>query len=544
MNSRKIRPFLNQLKSAFVIVIMISVLLLGGFIFYSSYRYVREQRMAESANMIRQNLTDLENWTEQCELSLRYLAGNFTLQELLSMDETDYIEVNRAVRNVNQILYNAILTNPYYEGITVFTEKKFRAETALIKTPQDDMDREWYQKAMQTTDTCWWNSEGMFYIGRKIVTPYPAETVGVVVIELKQEPFENYFQMFSDVPTLIELDDKNEIVYRYNNAEDGEEWAFQEEKPLSDTGWIISYQIGESYFDQNILVNFGIPMIVILAVLAAAWVCMRFLTRYFIKDLSVLVEEVNEAQNGNLDVDIKPSSTEEIHVLSESIKRMLNRIKELIRQVYEKEIERQNLELDLLQAKISPHFLYNNLSAINWLAIDCGEEKISEITTEMATFYRTALNKGKNTDCLSVEIENIKAYVNLQLIAHEDEFDVVYDVDESLMKCIIPIFILQPLVENAIEHGIDQLENERGIIRISVKKQEACLYLTVSDNGKKLYEKIGENIMDTADYGYGTGNVHKRIQLLYGKECGLEIRADRNGTTARIKLYIKDPLNG
>ena len=153
---------------------------------------------------------------------------------------------------------------------------------------------------------------------------------------------------------------------------------------------------------------------------------------------------------------------EEIHVLAQSIQGMLGKIKQLIRQVYAKEIERQDLELNLLQAKISPHFLYNNLSAINWLAIDCGEEKISEITTEMATFYRTALNKGNNIDRLSVEITNIKSYINLQLIAHENEFDVEYDIDEGLLECVVPIFILQPLVENAIEHGINYQEEIDG----------------------------------------------------------------------------------
>ena len=120
---------------------------------------------------------------------------------------------------------------------------------------------------------------------------------------------------------------------------------------------------------------------------------------------------------------------------------MLGKIKQLIRQVYAKEIERQDLELNLLQAKISPHFLYNNLSAINWLAIDCGGREDLGDHTGDGDVYRTALNKGNNIDRLSVEITNIKSYINLQLIAHENEFDVEYDIDEGLLECVVPIFI-------------------------------------------------------------------------------------------------------
>lgn len=534
------KPFLKQIRAAFVIVILIPVLCLGGFIFYSSRVYIHEQRLAASSNMVRQNLADLENWVEQCELSLRYLAGNYTLQEFLRMDETQYISVNQAIREVNPLLYNAILTNPYYKNITIYTEKNFVADTALIKQPESEREREGYKKIMGMPAMYWWYNEEKFYLGKKIVTSYPEETLGVIVVELKEDSFENYFKTFRELPIEIELTSDQTPFYQYSNTDEADGWGFEEEHSLGDTGWKINYRISEGYFSQNILTEFGIPMLIIIAVLFIVWICISIVSKYLIRDLSVLVSEVNEVKQGNLDVTIQPSSTEEIHVLAQSVEEMLHRIKQLIHQVYAKEIERQNMELDLLQAKISPHFLYNNLSAINWLAIDCGEEKISEITTEMATFYRTALNKGKNIDCLSVEIRNIKAYINLQLIAHEDEFDVEYEIDETLGKCMIPIFILQPLVENSIEHGIEQLEDERGRIKVTIQKKAECLYLTVFDNGKELYEKIGDSYMSEKDYGYGTGNVNKRIKLLYGEECGLRIRADAEGTTAVINLNLKD----
>ena len=190
----------------------------------------------------------------------------------------------------------------------------------------------------------------------------------------------------------------------------------------------------------------------------------------------------------------------------------------------------------MLQSKINPHFLYNNLSAINWIAIEKGEDRIYEITTELATFYRTALNKGINVDHLNVEVENIKAYVKLQLMAHDEGFDVEYKIEPSLLNQMVPIFILQPLVENAIEHGIDCMREKRGKISIEIYAENNELYMTVRDNGLKLYEKIGQGKMSHEEFGYGVSNVDKRIRILCGEGYGVEIFAGPGGTTSIIKL--------
>ena len=277
-------------------------------------------------------------------------------------------------------------------------------------------------------------------------------------------------------------------------------------------------------------------MLFIITVLCMVWFSIHMLSKILLKDIVVLVQEVNEIQKGNLDINIKESEIEDINILAVSLQSMMKRIKQLIKQVYIKEIERQSIELDLLQAKINPHFLYNNLSAINWLALDCGQDKIYEITTEMATFYRTALNKGKNVDKLSVEITNIRAYIKLLEISHENSFDVEYEISEELLDYMIPIFILQPLVENAVEHGIEQLRTKRGFLRISGYIDDKYMMLSVFDNGMELYEKIGKGIMQISEYGYGTSNVHRRIQLLCGDDCGLTVSADENGTIASVKL--------
>lgn len=535
MNKEK-KTFEKQLKKSFVLIIMIPVFLLGTFILFSSFRYVKKERVVELDNRIDQNEIDLQNRMEQSNKSLVYAVSNYTLQGFLEIDTENYMKLNEASKNVSPLLYNTVLSNQYFRKLRIYTDKKYTIMDDLIHSSEETLGEEWYLKASGTDEIGWWLQKEELFITKRIRTSYPVRTLGVMKVDLDKDLFRESFEIFENVPLYIQILDQNKIIYEYGNAEYVQAAGFVRTDPLGDTEWDIRYTVDRNYFHQEIA-ELLLPMFIIAAVLCIVWVSIRMISKVLLEDIITLVQEVNEIQKGNLDVEIRESEIEDVDILARSLQGMMSRIKQLIRQVYVKEIERQNIELDLLQAKINPHFLYNNLSAINWLALDCGQDRIYEITTEMATFYRTALNKGKNVDELSVEIINIQAYIRLLEIAHEDSFDVEYQIDKELMEYKIPIFILQPLVENAVEHGIDQLREKRGIVRISAcKADDKYMELSVFDNGTALYEKLGKGAMPVANYGYGTSNVHKRIQLLCGEDCGLIITADEKGTTAVIKL--------
>ena len=563
------KSFLRQLIQSFIFVIMIPVLCLGGYTFYAAHNYIREQRIAEAVSLIKQNQRELDSWAKQCETSVRYLTANYTLQEFLQMDESQYVAVNQSARIVSTVLYGVLLSTQDYEKITVYTDKEFNCMSRLLKNTQEVEQETWYQDILEVTGTYWWYQDGHFYVGKKIVTSYPVKVIGVLVIEMKEDIFDKSFSMLEHMPVKMRLKCEEVSFYEYmteayreeriesdegkesgegketgdnkenrNNKENG----LLQELSWGNTGWVLEYEVDESYYEQRDGIALWLPMVVIGIVLVLALLCMRLLASFLVKDLKALVAAVNEVQSGNLDVEFKLSGTREIRILEKSIGSMLHRIKQLIHQVYEKEIESQKLELNLLQSKISPHFLYNNLSMINWMAIDCGEDKISDIVTEMAAFYRTALNKGKTVDRLCVELDNIKAYVNLVLYAREVPFTVAYDIDETLLDVRVPTFILQPLVENAIEHGIDQLGEEAGKLIITAEGEAQELFLKVYDNGKALYQRIGKGMLARKEYGYGTGNVDRRIQLMFGTAYGLEIYADEKGTMAII--HLKKPNDG
>lgn len=536
--NKKIKSFRGQLKKAFIVVVVIPVLSLGGFIFYSSFKYIKNQVVGESLNLIKQSSIDMENRIEVCDNSLRYLTANYDLRDFLLISREDYLDLSRSSKNLRELLYNVLMVNRYYKSLSIYTDKEFFVLTDFLKMSDEVKNEEWYQNIVKSEGSYWWREGNKVFLGRKIMSAYPPGPIGVIKVEIKNDMFLDSFRIFHNVPIKIGIKNSDGVLYEYIDLEWDGNTRLKKEDNLDGTDWRITYEIDENYYEDYVLISLWTPILVIFMVLILSWFLIYYFPKRLAKDLSSLVKQIEEVQKGNLDISIELSETKEINILATSIQNLLNRIKQLIREVYSKEIERQNLEIDLLQAKMNPHFLYNNLSAINWIALENGQEKIYVIATELANFYRNTLNKGRNIDKLSIELENVKAYINLQLISHENSFKVKYQIDKNLLNKEVPIFILQPLIENAIEHGIDQLWNESGKIEIVIEQDGEWLQMKVCDNGTALYEKIGEAELTEEKLGYGTNNVQKRIRLLYGNESGLKIRADKFGTTAIVRFRV------
>lgn len=536
--NKKVKPFHKQLKIIFIVIIIIPVLFLGTFMFYLSFKFIEKQIASESMTSIRQSSLDMKNRIEICEDSLRYLGANYNLIDFLLINQNNYLNLSNSSKTVKELFYNVLIANRYYKSLIVYTDKKFFTLTNFVKQSNNIKNDEWYKNIVKSESCYWWHEDDKIFLGRKIMSAYSPNPIGIIKVEIKNDIFLDCFQILKDIPIKIEIRDSNGIFYNYVDSDWTKTTRLKKEYKFKINDWYIKYEIDGSYYKKYIFISLFIPFFIIFIVLILSWILIHYFTRKMSKDLSCLVKQIEEVQKGNLDISINLSKTTEINILAISIQNLLNKIKHLIQQVYRKEIERQNLELNLLQAKMNPHFLYNNLSAINWLALENEQEKIYVIATELANFYRTALNKGRNIDKLSIEIENIKSYINLQLISHENSFSVKYDVDEKLLRKEVPLFTLQPLVENAIEHGVDQLLNKQGNIEIVIEQNGEWLQMKVHDNGTILYDKIGDSEFPEEKFGYGTSNVQKRIRLLYGSESGLKIRADKFGTTAIVRFRV------
>ena len=195
-------------------------------------------------------------------------------------------------------------------------------------------------------------------------------------------------------------------------------------------------------------------------------------------------------------------------------------------------------ELTFLKNQINPHFLYNSLSLINWKALEIGSDDISKATLALSRYYRTSLNKGKNTMSIREEIDNVRSYLQIQEMFHDYSFTVKMDVAEDILDYRTLNLILQPLAENAIAHGIDRRRgSEPGVITISGRRDGDCVVLSVADNGVGMEQEKAQTILTEKSSGYGVRNVNSRIQLEYGEAYGLSIESEPGkGTKVTVRI--------
>ena len=239
----------------------------------------------------------------------------------------------------------------------------------------------------------------------------------------------------------------------------------------------------------------------------------------------------------------------ELDQIGHSYNEMLGNIEQLVNEIKLQEKELRTSELNMLISQINPHFLYNSLSLINWKAIEYEQDDISRITLALSNYYRTSLNKGKNTLMLEQEVSNVRSYIEIQQVMHDNSFDVDIDISSDILKAESLNLILQPLVENAIDHGIDLLTDRRGVITI---RGNRCPYintanenidivcLSVADNGVGMDENMCQSFLTAESKGYGARNVNDRIRLFYGEEYHLEVKSIVGaGTTITIKFPVR-----
>lgn len=240
-------------------------------------------------------------------------------------------------------------------------------------------------------------------------------------------------------------------------------------------------------------------------------------------------------------------TSDEIGRLAGSYNLLSTHIEALKKQLIHNETRKKEADMRALQAQINPHFLYNTLSSIHWIALLKEEDRIAEMVGALSDFLRFSLNKGKEYCKVSQELAHIRNYVQVQSIRFPDEFTVDYVVDARLSDTFMLKLLLQPLVENAMIHGI-QMKEEPGIISIYIELKGNSMYVKVMDDGigmtEERLQEVTESLypaegMDANDASYGLRNVHERLQLHYGLDSGIKIESRLNeGTCVSFAIPV------
>jgi two-component system sensor histidine kinase YesM len=254
-------------------------------------------------------------------------------------------------------------------------------------------------------------------------------------------------------------------------------------------------------------------------------------------------------KEGNLDLEFKTDSYDEINKLGSFFNQMLKRLKSSIDKIYEVQKAKRDAELRALVSQINPHFLYNTLSSIIWLANDNKTEQVIQVTNALSKLFRIGISKGKEIIKMSEEIEHVKSYVTIQNIRYKNKFIFIIDIDDSILNYYTLKLVLQPLVENSIYHGVKNM-NSRGIIKVEGKKEQNSIIINVIDNGDGLTDEQVLNLNDflegkteIEDFGIGIKNVNDRLKLYFGQDYGLSYSKKENKVIATVKMPLMDTVN-
>lgn len=253
-------------------------------------------------------------------------------------------------------------------------------------------------------------------------------------------------------------------------------------------------------------------------------------------------------QKGDLSVRMSDLSSDELGDLGRSFNQMIQRVQNLMEDIKEDQIQLRKAELRTLQAQINPHFLYNTLDSINWLSREGRNDDIVAMVTSLTTLFRTGISRGQDIIPLSEEISHIESYLTIQKIRYENQFFYEMDIDDSVLNCLTLKLILQPIVENALYHGI-KMKKGKGLISIRARKVNQLVILEVTDNGAGMTEQrlqevrqalqgtLQNNEVSETKTVYGVKNVHDRLKIYYGEPYGLILHSVfGEGTTVTLKI--------
>lgn len=313
----------------------------------------------------------------------------------------------------------------------------------------------------------------------------------------------------------------------------------------------IYYEIQDIQQAKDNYQDFYLSMIRVMVIAFGCIIILTiFLSYYVPRSITSPIQEISKVTDqvakGDLTVKSHVKAGAEVGVLNDSLNAMIDKINELLSQVTKEQIRLRNAELELLQSQINPHFLYNTLDTIIWLA-EAGDQKaVVSMVQSLSEFFRTTLSRGKDVIPLKDEIQHAKSYLEIQQVRYRDILDYEIDVPEELYSYQIPKITLQPIVENALYHGI---KNKRGLGKIIIQgvKEEDYYLICIKDNGIGMTQERLEKVSNQMRFCpseekeiYGLFNVNERIHLKFGDSYGIRIESEyKSGTDVWIKLPLQ-----
>ena len=578
--SLRTRMLLSNIVVALIPFLMFSIV--SGSIFLDHAQKTAEEH---SVQLIHQVSNSMDVYVETIEKMVNYIQLELQDTPFFTMEsegasgwesETDYIR---------SVLENVANSHREVAGIFIATKEDLYVSTGMSRISRDPFQNErWYREALENPEEIQlisvvtgrnivtnrsYSIDDVFSLAKAVQDPETGEVLGVILLDIRHDIIqssingvtigEKGFVFVMDQEDNIVYTPVNGIVYRVNpkwvkamepmsvQIQGGSYQIRSELSPY--TGWrtVGVFSMDEVMSSVNTIVYILFTCVIISLVLVVI-VSFKF-SRTLTNPIFKLKRLMKQAESGDLTVRFNFEHNDEIGELGQSFNHMIARIDQLIQMVYVEQENKRTAEMKSLQEQIKPHFLYNTLDTISWMARDYDAEDIVRLVDALTNMFRIGLSHGKDIITVKEEITHVSNYLYIQKIRYKDKLNYVIHVDESLYAIEVPKLILQPLVENAIYHGV-KAKRGGGTITITGVPEGENLVFTVQDNGagmpqekvEELNRRMSERSVLDEKKSFGLFYIRERIQLCYGKGYGVHVESalgEGTRVTITLPLYQK-----
>lgn len=559
----------KRMMTIFTVLISVTGIGIAGlFVFLFRYSYASISRVYLK-DITRQTTNNLENNIQKIEdINLQILSSQTIQKQLriVNSEEWDYFELRACRQTIERELSVDALYASYVVSVSVISKEGIEFSVKKVETGGTQFaftEDEIYE----ANGSSLWGLVGdkkRICVAKAILDLKTMKPVGYINIVYENSYFSdivadnsteyssasyivdksgritvtnNPKYLGTEFPVDIELL-KNSNKSRYDMLSSTQAFYYVGNQMPND--WTLVQTVSVREFYKNLSRQIVLSVFLVVIVLTVSLLFVKMATSRIAKPTRELMESMKHLGKDNRYPRVNVISQDEIGMIGTEYNKMTEHIETLIEQVYKMELTRKQAELEFLQMQINPHFLYNALDTISWMAIEKGDTDISEITIALAELLRATIKKERFIP-LREEMKTVRDYLLIQEERFGDKISVVYDVEQESCGYQVPNFILQPLIENAIIHGLEP-KIGKGNLTITIKREKEKLLVCVQDDGvgmtpeeiDVLYRQCEEN--DTKQF-IGLKNVYRRLLLCYGEESRLDIESKKNRGT-KIQFFI------
>ncbi len=566
--------FRSKITYFLVITICITVLIVVACSYTITSRSIKEQAKNMTMQQLEQNTLNLEDYLKNIESTPDNIINDKSLQEYLSNPDEDNLEFTDKVDDVYKLMSNILGSKRnilYVYVYKLLNGKELYLGPTKAGSKSDFSTGIGYISRNNTTGSPMRtsfrkdpviNKEYTLSIYRPIFDIYRIrQPIGILGISVSEDVVARFYSHINtNLPletfimdgngTIISHMNKNRIyadaglkniVHKQDGSKEinGKLVVY---KYVKDWDWYVIGTLPINYLlrDNNVML-LAIFIIVIITLIVGIFISYGF-SKHLFKPFDELIYRMSRVSTGDMETRISlPTYGPDFQQVSQGFNIMVEHIDELMKKIYAEQRQLKEIEFKALQSQINPHFLYNTLESIHWQALLCGHHEISTMVKALAGFYRISLSKGEAIIPLKNETEHVDNYMTIQEIRYREKMESYIDISEEFYNVKIPKMTLQPLVENAIYHGLRGRE-AKGFIKITAERDGDDIIVKTIDNGTGMtpeqISRLNQTLEDNdPSVGYGVRNVHQRIKLFLGSPYGLHYESNEyGGVTVNVRL--------